>query len=107
MNDELKIARINRRIAKDKYEAELVKAILFNPVFEIIFSYAVIEWLQKMNIIPPLAGTLAEGGCLTAIGYQQLSPLIPQLMQAQNENLGKVLESLPAIAPLLLTKGLA
>lgn len=91
----------NKYQVKKQAEVEtlrLVKDILANPVVEIVLGYAAIEMLQKQGVIPGLAATIAEGGVLTTVAYQQLAPFMPQLIQSGGEIVSGLFKAIPSIA---------
>lgn len=88
------------RIAKIKAQADTMKELLHNPVVEIVAAYVIIELLQRYPankpIIGSIAGTVAEAGCLAAVGMQQIAPLAPSIAQG-TESIAKVIPGLLAL----------
>jgi len=88
------------RVAEIKAQADNLRELLHNPVIEIIAAYVIIEMLQRYPsnrpIMPSTAGTIAEGGCLAAVGMQQLAPLAPYIAQG-TESLAKAIPGLLAL----------
>jgi len=103
-----RIAREARKIQQLQSEKEIILALLKNPVFEIVAGYVLIETLQKAELMPSLAGTIAEGGILTAVAFQQLAPILPDLLKATTEGIGMVTEGIGMVAkaiPMLARAG--
>lgn len=84
-----KIAKLN---AQSK-QIQAILEILRNPVVEILLGYLVIEYAQNKKIIGSVAGTVAEGGILSAVALQQLAPLTPAIV-AGTEAGGKIVSGL-------------
>jgi hypothetical protein len=88
------------RIAEIKVQADTIREMLHNPVVEIIAAYVIIELLQRYPTNKPImgsiAGTVAEAGCLAAVGMQQIAPLAPALAQG-TESLSKAIPGLLAL----------
>lgn len=88
------------RIAEIKAQADTMREMLHNPVVEIIAAYVIIELLQRYPsdrpIIGSVAGTVAEAGCLAAVGMQQIAPLAPSIAQG-TESIAKVIPGLLAL----------
>ena len=93
------------RVAEIKAQAETMKLLLTNPVVEIIAAYVLIELLQRYPankpIIGSIAGTIAEGGCLSAVALQQLAPLAPYIAQSTESVMGMLGKVAPSILPML------
>lgn len=101
----VKSATVQNHAAKYEYKAkelQVLKDLLTNPVFEILLGYVAIEAMQVTQspftrtpaaMMPPLAGTIAEAGILTAVAMQQLAPLAPYMAQGA--------KGLSDLAPLL------
>lgn len=87
---------IELKIARTQNEQALIRDLVNNPVIEILVAYIVIEALQKQGLMPALAGTLAEGGILTAVACQQLAPIVPDLVHGG----GDIAKAIPAITAL-------
>ena len=88
------------RMAEIKAQSDNLRELLHNPVIEIIAAYTIIELLQRYPsshpIIGSAAGTIAEAGCLAAVGMQQLSPLAPYIAQG-TESISKAFPGLLAL----------
>ena len=88
------------RVAEIKAQADNLRELLHNPVVEIVAAYVIIELLQRYPsdrpIIGSVAGTVAEAGCLAAVGMQQLAPLAPAIAQG-TESIAKVIPGLLAL----------
>lgn len=88
------------RVAEIKAQADTMREMLHNPVVEIIAAYVIIEMLQRYPsdrpIIGSVAGTVAEAGCLAAVGMQQIAPLAPSIAQG-TESIAKVIPGLLAL----------
>ena len=88
------------RVAEIKAQADTMREMLHNPVVEIIAAYVIIELLQRYPsdrpIIGSVAGTVAEAGCLAAVGMQQIAPLAPSIAQG-TESIAKVIPGLLAL----------
>lgn len=74
------------RIAEIQSQTELAKAVLSNPVFELVGAVVLVEFLQRYPKSRPLIGNwqgnaleLGIGGIITV---QQLAPSLPYLTQA-------------------------
>ena len=100
MDPKQKELKLMRQILADQRDHELVVKLIGNPVVQIIGTYVVIEALQKAGIMPSVAGTVAEGAVVTAIAFQQLSPMAPELIAGGSrivdsmiENLGRAITS--------------
>lgn len=98
---ELRIARENRKAVSIQANADLLKELIKNPVFEILTAVVAIEALQKANVISDRgwlnAGTIAESGIMACVFAQQIAPLMPYVAQSA-EGLGKVVSSLAPLA---------
>lgn len=90
------------RLAELQTQRELIKALLLNPVVEIIAAYTIIEYLQKQGYIGNVAGSIAEGGCLASVAYQQMSPHIPQLLATAADVSQDMVGGISKLAPLAI-----
>lgn len=99
-NLELKAARQVAKAEMHKHDIELIREFVRNPVVEIIAGYVIIEALQKQGIVPSIAGTVAEGGILASVAYQQLAPIVPDLLKGGSEAVGQIFKALPALGAL-------
>lgn len=102
MHEAVKLERERRKTLLSTGMIDLAKTLVSNPAFEIIATFVIIEQLQKTGHMPQLAGTIAEGGVLTAVGMQQLAPLAPYIAQGA-QGLGATIKTLTP----LLAAGLA
>jgi hypothetical protein len=93
------------RLAEIKSNADTFRELLRNPVVEIIAAYVIIELLQRYPANKPImgsvAGTIAEGGCLAAVGLQQLAPLAPYIAQSTEGVMGMLGKVAPSLLPML------
>jgi hypothetical protein len=96
MNEQLKIARINARVEREK----MLITLLSNPVMSLVLGFTVIELLQKYKIIPETAGTVAEGALV-------LSTVAPAVAPAIKEVGGVIGPVLGTVTKTLVAKGLA
>lgn len=101
--DGLKIAKLYARAERKKTDADLLRAILANPVVELLAGIVVISYLNKgsQSWLESATGIdLAAGGeyagLITLIGLQQIAPLVPDLVKGA-EGLGKSLPGLLAL----------
>ena len=98
---ELSAAKILAKAEKHKADVELMKALISNPVVEIVGAYVIIESLQATKMIGNVAGTAAEAGCLAAVALQQLAPLAPYIAESA-KGIGSTVAK---VAPLLAMAG--
>lgn len=91
---EIRLAQIaaDRDISVAQYD--MLAKLIANPVIELIAGYVIVEYLQSHTgahpIIPPTAGTVAEGAIVASVLIQQLSPSIPALAQAGGDIAGHI-----------------
>lgn len=87
-----------KKKALDVERTKLLVEALKNPVVELLLGYLVIEYAQRHGWMPQLAGTIAEGGVLTVVAYQQIAPLMPSILQGASVAGSSLLKALPALA---------
>ena len=107
VSDAVKVARINARAIRQAKEMELAKAIITNPVLELIAGIAAITYLNKGNRswLESISGIdLAAGGeyagLVAVIGLQQIAPLIAASAGTQSDLAKSILPALPALLAL-------
>ena len=101
MNEALKIAREEKKVAQIRATKEILIAILSNPAVEIVGAYAAVEYLQQRYKFGSITGTAAEATVGAAVVAQMLAPYAPSIIQAGAEGI----KSIAAIAPLALKAG--
>lgn len=101
MNDELRIAKINRQIERERAQTELLRTIVSNPVVELVAGISILEYLNRKGYINDFSVEFTETAVFASVAFQQLSPLIPLMIQSgmAKEIVGKFpsIPSLPSL----------
>lgn len=105
MNDIKAANRIHRR----ETDLQTLKAIITNPVVELVGAYVVLEVLKRQKIIGTGVLDIKESVLMTAVAgavaLQQLQPTLPTLYQSSAEGSKAVLDIVGKAAPALLMAG--
>lgn len=106
-SENLKIAKLYAKTERDKNNIELARAVLSNPVFELLLGIAAISylnrgsqsWLESATGIDLAAGG-EYAGLIGIIGLQQVAPLIPSIAAGAGPAAGILTKLLPAVVAL-------
>lgn len=105
MNETVKIAKLELQKARITAFTEVTKALLANPVVELVGAFALIEYLQRTPknrpIIGNTQGNLMEAGISGIITVQQLAPSLPYLAQAGGDFLSAIGKLAPGLGMLI------
>lgn len=97
ISDSVKIAKINARAARDIKAMELLKVMATNPIVELVSLYLIVETLQRYPRNEPILGTISglalEVAGTTAVGLQQIAPLMPAIAQGGSD----IVKALPGL----------
>src|SRR5450759_1173447 len=106
-SDNLKIAKLYAKTERDKNNIELARAMLSNPVFELLLGVIAISYLNKgsQSWLESATGIdLAAGGeyagLIAIIGLQQIAPLVPAIVSGSGPAAAAIGKLLPAVAAL-------
>lgn len=97
-SDNLKIARLYARTERDRANIDLARAILANPVIELVAGVSILEYESRHGIIGTGVNITALAALYAIIGVQVLSPALPAITAATAPIVGAVTKALPALS---------
>jgi len=97
-SDNLKIARLYARTERDRANIDLARAILANPVIELVAGVSILEYEARHGIIGTGVNVASLAALYAIIGVQVLAPVLPQVTAATSNIIGVVTKALPALA---------
>lgn len=97
-SDNLKIARLNARVARDLSNVALARTVLTNPVLELIVGVSVLEYQNRHGNIGTAVNVASLAALYGIIGVQTLQPVLPLITESTRPLIEGVTKSLPALA---------